>query len=289
MPEEVKDDCPECLGTRWRITGDKAQPCVCLERNMLDTYLGPELSSAARIQTSPLYAIDTSFQGKVTLDRTSENLYIKSRWHPLLPHLRLAVGHRHHLEQTFRHFILTDERILNVYVGNENYKARSGRNSSGNVNGLKDLVEAHDLIIVRLDFIGYKNVAAPGALKQALMIREAALKPTWVVQNPEGKLPISWDEEVAAYIHEHFDIIDMRKLVADVPEPPPTMGVEEVETRRKRGPEPDAKPPPTHELIPTYDDDPLGVTRADKYKPGRNRFAKKRGGGESGGGDMPPV
>jgi hypothetical protein len=287
MPEEIK--CPECMGTRWKISGDKARPCVCLEQDRLDAYLGPDLSSAARIQSSPLYTIDTSFNATVTLDRTSENLFIKSRWHLLLPHLRLAIGHRHHLDQTFRHHILTDERIINVFVGNENYKARSGRGHEGNFNGLKDLVEAQDLVVVRLGFLGYKNIAAPGALKQALMIREAVLKPTWVVQNPDGKLPISWDDEVAAYIHEHFDIIDMTKLPVIEPERPSGMEVEEVEST-KTTKRPIIPAPVWHDLVPTHDADPLGVTRADKYKPGRNRFKKRGGGdGDSGGGDLPPI
>jgi hypothetical protein len=251
---------------------------------MLDNYLGPDLSGAVRIRESPLYAIDTSFN--VTRDRTSENLFIKSSWPVLLPHLRLSIGHHHHIDPAFRFTILTDERVINVYVGNENYKARSGRNSEGNINGLKDLVEAPNLVVVRLGFLGYKNIAAPGALKQALMIREAALKPTWVVQNPVGDYPISWNEEVAAYIHEHFDVVDMRNIPE--PEGPPTMAVDEEET----APKPKIDPGPV-ELVPTVGDDPWGMKRTGTGKPGGrlNHNWKKRpkNGNGSGGGDMPPA
>jgi hypothetical protein len=292
MTVETKDLCPICKGTRWRLSADKARPCVCLLQEMLDNYLGPDLSGAARIRESPLYAIDGDFTS--TRDRTNENLFIKSSWPVLLPHLRLAIGHRHHRDATFRFTILTDERIINVYVGNESYKARSGRSAEGNFNGLKDLVESADLVVVRLGFLGHKNVAAPGALKQALMIREAALKPTWVVQNPVGDHPVSWNEEVAAYLVEHFDVIDMRKMPApQQPEARPTMEVEEA-------PQAPAKvkvkvaPDPPPDLMPTHDDDPFGMTREGSSRPGGRRnhtWKKKRpgNGNDSGGGDMPPI
>ena len=278
--------CPECNGTQWKRVGDKARPCVCLSLEMLDHYLGPDLSGAPKIHTGPLYAFDREMNA--TLDRTSENLFIKSTWPTILPHLRLAIGHRYwYVDRTFRHFIVTDERILNVYVGNERYGARSKmkRDDMSSFNGLKDLVEEPDLLVVRLGFIGHKNIAAPGALKQALMLREAARRPTWVVQNPAGDYPISWNEEVAAYFAEYFDVVDMRKLPQQ-PEPTPTIDVEEHSS-------PAAKPRPqaTTELMPTIDSDSLGVTRAGAYKAGRRPTWKKRrdDGDKGGGGDMPPV
>jgi hypothetical protein len=289
MTDEV---CPECKGNRWRTVGDKAQPCICLVREMLANYLGPDLAGATRIQEGPLYAVDRDFN--ITLDRTSENLFIKASWPALLPHLRLAIGHRwRYVEPTFRFAILTDERVINVYVGNERYAARpkGNRDDMTSFNGLKDLVEGPRLVIVRLGFLGHKNIAAPGALKQALMIREAARKPTWVVQNPQGDYPISWNEEVAAYIAEYFDVVDLRKLSAATvsPQVAPTMEVEEHETKTTRS----AKPTPSPELLPTVDEDPMGVTRAGKAKAGYKRPWKKRRDNDDndggGGGDMPPV
>ena len=70
------------------------------------------------------------------------------------------------------------------------------------------------------------------------MIRDAAHKPTWVVQNPEADLPKSWDEEVSGYLSEHLDIVDMQKLDKS-PEPPPTMHVE-----------PTILPHPRHVVVP---------------------------------------
>lgn len=281
--------CPECKGTQWKQLGDKAQPCICLKRQRLSGFLGPDLAGATKITEGPLYALDGHLNS-VTRDRTTENLFIKATWPALLPHLRLAMGHRHYSDPSFRFGILTDERIVNVYVGNERYSSRSKakRDDQDTFNGLKDLVEGPSLLIVRLGFLGHKNIAAPGALKQSLMIREVAGDPTWVVQNPQGDYPISWNEEVAAYIAEYFDVVDLRKLPTPQSyEAAPTMEVEEHGTKTART----AEPTTPSELMPTVDDDPMGVTRTGSRKPGYKKPWKKRrddndGGG---GGDMPPV
>ncbi len=291
MDERALPVCPLCNGARWKYKGTTSRPSICLKLSMLDNYLGPDLSGAAKIRESPLYAINAGFQS--TLDRTSENLHIHSTWHRLLPHLRLSIGHRHWLEPNFRFSIITDERIKNVFVGNESYKQRSSkvRDDKDSYNGLKDLVESHDLMIIRLGFLGYKNVAAPGALKEALMIRDAAHKPTWVVQNPEADLPKSWDEEVSGYLSEHFDIVDMQKLDKS-PEPPPTMHVEPYDTAppSPRGRPPASKPPSSNESGP----DPMdmmtgGGDKKPKYtKPKKKRWGNDEGGGSfSGGGGLP--
>ena len=54
---------------------------------------------------------------------------------------------------------ITDERIKNVFVGNKSYKQRSSkvRDDKDSYNGLKDLVESHDLIIIRLGVLGTRT------------------------------------------------------------------------------------------------------------------------------------
>ena len=250
---------------------------------MMDSYLGPDLSGAVRIRKSPLYAIDEGF--KATLDRTTENLYIKTTWHRALPHLRLSIGHRHWLDTTFRFSIITDERIKNVFVGNESYKQRSAkvRDDRDNFNGLKDLVEGYDLLIIRLGFLGYKNVAAPGALREALMLREVARKPTWIVQNTDDPPPKAWDEEVSAYISEHFGIVDLSRLPTgpEGPEPPAPLQVEEHEPAPQR----QAR---KSEFVSTNEDDPLSMMSVGNKKPEsryKTTFKKKRPGHNDGGGN----
>ena len=290
MPDE--EICPECHGARWKTSGEKARTCLCLLTEMLSGYLGPDLNSAPKITYGPLYALDENFNTK--LDRTSENLFIKSTWPVFLPHLRLAIGYSWYNDSAFRYLILTDERILNVFVGNEQYnnRSRKSRENKDSYNGLKDLVEGSNLIIVRLGFLGYKNAAAPGALKQALMIREVARKPTWIVRSPEDEYPRSWNDEVALYVKEYFDTVDLstttpRTLAED---PSPSMNVEHYEAPTpSRGKTKKAAPPPEEPsldlgLMPTEEQDPFGVTRVGKYKAGSKRSWKKpkAGGGAFG-------
>ena len=210
----------------------------------------------------------------VTLDRTTENIFIKSNWSTVRPHLRLALGYRHNLEPTFRYVILTDERIVNVYVGNERYGSRSKKNrdEQDNFNGLKDLVESPNLVVIRLGFLGWKNVAAPGSLKQSLMLREAARRPTWVVMNPEGEYPISWNEEVAAYIAEHFEVVELKRTGPDLP---PSMSVEVEEPRPKRRTREAQAPESEAPSLPSLDDGMDMVGESNRPRKGSN-YKKRR-------------
>jgi hypothetical protein len=291
--EEPKKVCPLCNGQKWTRTSDlSVRPCLCLRRNKLRDFLGPELATAPFISetSSPLYAFDSKNVDKpASLDRTTENLFIKSRWSVLPSHFQLAIGHRYLLDPSFRFRIETDEHLLNVYLGNEHtkWKASKVRDDAKGLNSLKDVVENLDLLIVRLGLIGYKNVAAPGVLKQSLMMREFALKPTWVVQDPSNENPISWNEEVRAYLAEHFDVVDFTREkpattvgfsfhvpkvqpVADKP----AMEVEELSA------EPEVR------TIPSNDDDPMGITRAGTSKPGGKKKNWKRRNDSGGGGPV---
>jgi hypothetical protein len=287
MAGDSSEVCQLCKGARWKIVGDKAQPCICLKLRMLQEYLGPEIGVARRIQRSPLYTLNDDCKS-AKLDRTTENLFIKATWPTLLPHLRLALGHRYFQQSTFRFATVTDERVIRVYVGDESFKHRSSkvREDRENYNGLHDLVEAPDLVLVRLGYLAYKNAAAPGALKEALMIREAAHKPTWVIQNPHQEYPLSWNEEVAAYVVAHFAVVDLRET-EESPGEDSSIGVEEVMLKPAAHKAAPVKQEPT-ELVPTDDSDPWATKSVGYKKPSRWQGPKKRGGDDSGGG-MPPV
>lgn len=277
MEAEVKDSCPECKGMKWKIIEDKARPCLCLQREMLEGFLNTsnaDLAGARQIRRGPLYAVDV--QAGVTLDRTKDNLLIKAPWLALRPHLRLALGYRHYLDPGFRFSLVTDERVLNVYVGNEQYRSRKlkVRDDVDSFNGLRDLVEDPPLVIVRLGFIGHKNVAAAGALKQALMIREVARRPTWIVYDPRYETPVSWGEEVAAYAREHFAVVVIDDESHDES---PTMNVEPHVVPAGR-PTP---PPAAREFSSSGRGDEFGIEGS--RKPRSQGYSRKRsssGGGE---------
>jgi len=116
----------------------------------------------------------------------------------------------------FRFLLITDERIKNVFVGNESAKVKpkEERDTTKSFNCLADLVCDHDLVVVLLGFLGHKNVAMPGALKEALMLREVAQKATWIVDKMDYPFGIghhSYSEDVSDYIFSHFQCLDIER------------------------------------------------------------------------------
>ena len=92
--------------------------------------------------------------------------------------------------------ITSDREILDVYLG------KKSRGSRGDVDGglsrrarvdlegdeyvynsIEDLMKPANLCIVRLNEIGYKNKAAPGALEEGLSYRLDRDLPTWIISD----------------------------------------------------------------------------------------------------------
>lgn len=203
--------CVHC-GGRGVIDKDDmtAIMCICTKFRLLRIHLSkdtPDILHAADVKESPLYVLGSE-KGKPSRDRTKDNLFLCGLWRNVVSHLKWTLYFKG-LTYTYR--IVTDERIKNVAVGNESYKGKTedDRKLTESVNGLRDLVEDPDLVIVRLGFLGYKNIAAPGYLKEALMIRESAGKPTWLV---EGAVKYEYDHrayspETYSYIHSRFETL----------------------------------------------------------------------------------
>ena len=166
--------------------------------------LGPEISAIKHNSSSPL------------TDRHTDDLFIHAgSWQQLLPHLKAALG-KAYLQGAFTHQIVTDERIKSVFVGNENFRARTltERQEDDLINnGLSDLLGRPDLVLIRLGFLGYKNIAAPGAFQEALMIRRANKKPTWII---EEEVPFMhckcFGVDVQQYISRGYETVRLTKV-----------------------------------------------------------------------------
>ncbi len=78
--------------------------------------------------------------------------------------------------------ITSDREIRDVFVG---YTSKSSHieGNSPIYNSLADLVDAPDLIIIRLNELGYKNKAAPGVLEEAMRYRLDRDKPIWAISD----------------------------------------------------------------------------------------------------------
>jgi hypothetical protein len=194
IPLESEDD----LAFNWK-------QCVCSFTRGLRVKLGPEIATAQLVSSSPLF------------DLTDKNLHIKCDWTVLTGHLKYVLMQKNY-ERGLHYYcnIVTDERLKTVWLGDEAYKAkaRKKREEVDNNNTLSDVVGAsYDLVIIRLGFLGYKNIAMPGVLKEALMIRQGQAKATWVVEDPEfppfTEGHFSWNMEVGRYIGDRFTVVDL--------------------------------------------------------------------------------
>ena len=216
--------CPTCLGVGfiYHEETDVSELCNCKIAEMMLSHLKVEIFHARTILKSPLFELPKTSGDPLVLDRTTDNLHIKCVWNELLSHLKLCLWAK---GLNFRFHILTDERIKNVFVGNESYKARSKsrRDEMTTFNSLSDLVGAdYDFVIIQLGHLGYKNIAAAGALKEALMIRRTSPKPTWLIEEPDRPFSYechSWSEDLQAYVDQHFEVVDLDREKDEAPKP----------------------------------------------------------------------
>jgi hypothetical protein len=178
---------------------------------MMRQHLGPEIARARKIQSSPLFVRGPVPDDPPLDDKTADNLFLRGRWSDMIAHFRYALICKGLM---FRFLIVTDERIKNVFVGNESarVKPKEERETTKSYNSLSDLVCDHDLVILLLGYLGHKNVAMAGALKEALMLREVAHKATWIVDKADYPFVVghhSYSEDVADYIFSHFEVLDV--------------------------------------------------------------------------------
>lgn len=201
------------------------QMCLCLYNRKMSLHLGPEIVRAVTEKDSSLYHKTTVKGEEVLIDRTKENLFLKTYWSDLTGHLKWTL----YCKGLFFSFqVTTDERIRNVYVGNEQYthRTRSSRDETEANNSLHDLLGDVDLLVLRLGFLGYRNQAMAGALLEALRIREVSLKPTWIIEEPNSIFApghYSYSPELWDYITSRYTIVNM---VTDTSRQEPQRGTE---------------------------------------------------------------
>lgn len=207
-----KEVCPLCNGQEWTTTEKlKTKPCICISARMTRQFLGEEIAVAENIRSS-LFQPDAD----PPVDRSKENLSIKATWLELRSHLRWVLGCRYNMDPTFTFKVVSDLEILDVSLGNEAFKARTyeqRRRGKETYNTVKDFIGEESLVIVRLGWLGYRNRAAAGYLKEALGIRERLRLPTWLSETPDrffGPGDHMWDDDVDNYITTHFDSVDLR-------------------------------------------------------------------------------
>lgn len=235
--------CSKCGDTGFiRLDEERTKECVCLYAKRVQKHLGVEIASSENIPNGLLFKYG---DGKVTLDRTQEDLFLSGVWEDLLPHLKWAFLCK---GMGFSFLTVTDERLKNVWLGSEAYtkKQQKKREDGESFNGLHDLIEKPHLLIIRLGFLGYSNKAMPGILKEALLLRRSATKPTWVMEDPSiaafNETHHSYDPAVAAYIREGYERVVIPRAQYHVEDLSPETPIPEKPLPQK--PVKPAKPPP---------------------------------------------
>lgn len=289
MAEPTKEPCPICAdaGIVYVNEFDVAS-CSCQTAKIFKRHLGPEIASADTILNSPLFFVE---EDEVKLDRSTENLLIKAPWRDLLSHLKWMLYCK---GMRYRFRIVTDEKIRTVFVGNERYGARpkSTREDVQTYNSLGDLVGADfDLIIIQIGKLGYKNIAAPGALKEALMLRETACLPTWISETPDSPWGYgcqSYSDDVGDYIERHYEIVSLTPSARPaaprhvVPEQDEVSGTEDPNEMTPPAAAEPQEPVRSRFTTPAAALDELDgvVSGPDKWKPKKKKdWGKKSGGG----------
>lgn len=240
MSETKNPPCAKCGGTGVLPVDDiTIRQCVCAYARMMAHHLGPELAKAPKPDKHVLFQRGEPGEPP-KVDKTTQNLFIKGKWTALLPHFKHALVCK---GPAFRFRIVTDEQLKTVYVGAQSYGSRpkSKRDDMETYNSIADFVGPDlDLVILRLGFLGHKNVAMPGVLKEAIMLRDVHGKATWLIEEPTsifGPGHLSYNEDVSDYIYEHFEIVNFLQ---------PTPTTEE---------RPVCRPTPTFEASDLLEDD----------------------------------
>jgi hypothetical protein len=167
---------------------------------------------------SPLYIDGEKRDDPPVVDRTSKNLIIQGNWYDIASHIKWAL-----IAKGLKFFskTVTDEKLKNVWLGNEKYNSRpkKNRDDDSTYNSLSDLIgENYHLLIIRLGHLGYKNIAMPGILKEALMLRQVARVPTWLIVEPGNPFVpghFAYSDDVYSYLaHNKYEIIRIKETEA---------------------------------------------------------------------------
>ena len=182
-PPEAK--CPICNG-RGRLPDPnndlRVIQCRCeyvkaIRAHLIDPVMaldvGTELWATKPIE-SPLFK-------RGEHDLTRENLFLQGSWNVVKLHLRTVLVGK---GLRFRYRIVTDARLLRVYLGKESsIRHREESDDVLTFDSLRDVVNPNfDLVVVRLGFVGHTNRALANVIRESLMVREAVGKASWVVE-----------------------------------------------------------------------------------------------------------
>lgn len=283
-------DCLLCggAGHRIEVESDRMVFCTCVYWKRVGLRLGPEIAMAKLIQESILYQPAVDHGAPPVVDRTKNNLLLKGWWSALLSQFKWSFICKFNTVglEGFSFQVITDEKLRNVWFGKESTQARTRKQRDEVVtfNTVEDLIGGnYSLAIIRLGFLGWKNQAMGGILKEALMVRQALRLPTWLVEEPDSPFMeghYTWSRDVADYIRDRFEIVDIAGG-GPTADDEPGLAVDDetpvaIETKRSPRPKPSPEPRVEREVVPMADDP---VLTGGGWGGGKSFKKRKSGGG----------
>lgn len=197
--------CGKCGGTGVISKADDeiALECECALIRRLAASMPPYIRKAH---------VTKEHFGLPIIKAVKKSVFIKSAWADMKAVIKAVMMIN---PNTFVR-ITSDREILDVYLGKKSRGNRGdldgGATRKNRVdlegdeyvyNSIEDLMKPADICVVRLNEIGYKNKAAPGALTEGLSFRLDRDLPTWIVSDLDKPYTVgsfSFSEAVLDYI-----------------------------------------------------------------------------------------
>jgi hypothetical protein len=214
--------------------------------------------------TMPAYILSAHFSARhlesPLMGAVRKSCFIQGAWVDVRAIIKAVM--MKHYDKLFR--VTSDRELKDVWIGS---KSRSNAEDDAKVvyNSVEDLMgggdqksrplASPDLVIVRLNELGYKNKAAPGVLEEALCCRIDYGRPTWVLSDldkPFGTGSYSYSESVWDILTTRLSLVRVPRITPRVELPPPDPDERPVVRARPDSaspepPEEDVRPSPAPE------------------------------------------
>ena len=172
----MEHTCEICGGIGVVEKDDKLFECECAELRRIAAAMPSYVRTAIVKENHVKIALS---DGTRILDSIDKSLYVTAYWGDMRAIIKLVmVKHRNKFIR-----IISDRELRDVFVGSTSRIARGEDSKEPVYNSIEDLVKSPNLLMIRLNELGYKNKAAAGILEEALCYRLDRSLPIWLLSN----------------------------------------------------------------------------------------------------------
>ena len=187
--------CKICDGAGVVERDGKLYECECAELRRIYAAM-PAYVRSAVVKKEHIEASIPNQKEKIRIiDAVDRSAYITAYWGDMRAIIKtVMIVHR---DKFIR--IISDREIRDVFVGSTSRAARGEDSKEAIYNSIEDLVKMPNLLMIRLNELGYKNKAAAGILEEALCYRLDRNLPVWLLSNatkPFGPGSYAYSENI---------------------------------------------------------------------------------------------